>query len=141
MVKPHRSAGYFLDSFGSLFLIMLTPAFVVGDAVSLSIGTLGILLAALWWGPNMTITDEHVVTRHYFRPVRRRVPIRDIASVHATIDPKERWEGTGRGARGVTLVLKSGERVAVVESASFSREPIQRWQRYLSSQLEVPATE
>ena len=141
MVKPHRSAGYFLDSFGSLFLVMLTPAFVVGDVVSLSIGTLGVVLAAVWWGPNMTITDEHVVTRHYFRPVRRRIRIADVASVHAVLDPKGRWEGTGRGARGVTLVLRTGDRVPVVESASFSREPIQRWQRYLSSQLRVPATE
>lgn len=105
MVKPRRSAGYFLDSFGSVWFIVLTPALFFIDVVTLSIGAIGLVLAGVWWGPNMKITDVHVVTRHYYRPIGRRVRISDVASVHAVLDPKAQWEGTGRGLGASHLCL------------------------------------
>jgi hypothetical protein len=136
---PGRAAGYFLDSFGTVFLVALVPALILGELLGSILAILGGALAALWFGPNMKIDDTTVTTRHYFRPVRRSIVRSEIVVLDAVLRPR-RWEGTGRGAQGVTAVLRNGERIPLLETASFSGEDVVRKCRVLGAMLGVETT-
>jgi hypothetical protein len=78
------------------------------------------------------VLDGVIVTRGLYLPRRRRVDLADVRSLELVLaGGTETWDGSAVPSGGVTAITSSGERIPIVESASWSTSHAERWLDHL----------
>lgn len=132
MRRPRRGIAFYVNGPAFGIAVLSFPAVLLGTAVGYVIAGAGAVATWPWWRPSGRVLDGVIVTRGLYLPRRRRVDLADVRSLELILaGGTETWDGAAVASGGVTVVTYSGERIPIVESASWSTSHAERWLGYL----------
>jgi len=128
-----------MNGYASGIVALTVPFALFRNTTGYAIAALGVVAAWLWWRPLGCVIDGVLVTRYLFVPKPRRVRLADVQPFELVpLHGSKTWEGAVGASGGVAAVTLAGERIPIVESASWSSAHGERWLRYLQ-QLHLEA--
>lgn len=132
MRRPWRGVAFYANGPAWVIAIVTYPFVLLQNQAGYLIAAAGVIATWPWWRPSGRVRRGVVVTRGVYIPRRRHLPLRDVQRFEVVLvsDPKM-WEGVARPCGGVTAVMNDGERVPIVDSATWSTAHAERWLRYL----------
>lgn len=132
MRRPRRGIAFYVNGPAFVIAVLSFPFVLLGTAVGYVIAGLGAVATWPWWRPSGRVLDGVMVTRGLYLPRTRRVHLADVGSWELVLaGGADTWDGSAVPAGGVTAVTSSGERIPIVESASWSTSHAERWLDYL----------
>jgi hypothetical protein len=132
MRRPWRGVAFYMNGPAFVIAIVTFPFVLLQNLAGYLIAAGGVIATWPWWRPSGRVRRGEVVTRGVYIPRRRTLALEDVRLFEVVlVSDAKTWEGVARPCGGVTAVMNDGERVPIVDSASWSTAHAERWLGYL----------